>query len=296
MKVSLLNHRKTCNKKNVGEFAVEVLETIEEEGANHKLEDPFIKDKSILYESDKSYLESKRILMHLKEESDAFRGNGILHSIILIGVFVMIMILAIISAWFYFFKIEEIALRNTTKMEKCVEKNQEYMKYSFYLQAFLFFMMAWTVVGGFLSLFVQTCCLKRRLYKMFGCGLLILYVVVFVFIVALISIQQLLVSDMINNREEMMIDENGSMIRCKWTTVANKLSLILLVLSLVVVGLTYCYVVLFTFFFRVRMKRHVRSPFDFFFCDDVCGIHKIVYRKPRVITEEQDRFTNVNNG
>ena len=277
LKVALL--KKSPDRKpirNVGECAVDVLTEIEEKGAKHNLEDPFIKDKSVLHESDKSYLESKRILMHLIEESDTFRGDGVMHSIILIGIFLMTIVIAIVSGWFYFYKIDN---RKTTSNEKCVMTNQEYMKYSFILQAFLFFMMAWTVIGGVIYT-VQTVCLKRRLYQMFKYGPLIVYVLVFVFLVILVITQQFTIANVMRT----ITVEDGIKIECKWTTYANKLSGVLFIVSLVFVGIFICYVVLFPVCYRVRMEKHVRSPFDFFFCDDVCGIHKIVYPKPRVIS------------
>ena len=284
----MLTQLETDKSRNnpIGKTAVDVLKTIEEDGAKHKLEDKFISKKAILYESDKSYLESKRILMHLKEETDAFKRNGCWHATILIGIILMILSLTIVSAWFYFYEIEEIDSRNTTRVEKCAEENEEFVRYSYILQAVLFFLLGLTSVGGLGFLIFQVHCMKKRLYKAFGRGLCIIYIVIMAITLALVIIQQITVNNIIDIGDEKAVGKDGTSIECKWSRVASDLCLVLLSLCLSVVGLSVFYILVFVvvFFKRRRDKKGwggTPSLFDFFFCDDICGFYRIVHPKPK---------------
>ena len=288
----MLNQLESDESRNnpIGKTAVCILETIEEDGAKHKLEDRFISKNSILFESDKSYLESKRILMHLKEETDAFRGNGMWHATILIGIILMMLVLAIVSACFYFYVIEEIGSRNTTKVEKCAEENEEFVEYSYTLQALLFFLLGWTSLGGLGFLIFQVCCMKKRLYKALGRGLGIIYFVIIAITLALVIIQQITVDNIIDIGDEKAVGKDGTTIECEWSRVANDLCLVLLSICLSAVGLSLLYILVFVVIFfkrRVDGKGWGSKPslFDFFFCDDICGFYRIAYPKPKSDTD-----------
>ena len=281
----MLNQSKDDESYPIGKTAVDILKTIEEDGAKHKLEDIFISKKSILYESDKSYLESKRILMHLKEETDAFRGNGKWHATILIGIMLMILSLTTVSAWFYFHEIEKIGSRDTTRIEKCTKENEEFERYSYILQALLFFLLGWTSVGGFGFLIFQVYCMKKRLYKAFGRGLCIIYIVIIAITLALVIVQQITANNIIDIGEEKAVGKDGTTIECKWSRVASDLCLVLLSICLSAVGLSLLYILVFVvvFFNRRRDEKGwggKPSLFDFFFCDDICGFYRIAYPKP----------------
>lgn len=82
------NERDDWREKDVGVKTVDILETIEEEGAEGTLTEYFIEDSALFMESDKSYLESRRLLRHLKKQDTTFKAQALIHIGLLLVFFI----------------------------------------------------------------------------------------------------------------------------------------------------------------------------------------------------------------
>jgi hypothetical protein len=77
---------KQCDKdkwtrENIGKNVVEIVRAVDKDGERNKLIGLFLRDDNIMAESDRSYLESRRILDELKNRTADYKIHGCLHLI-----------------------------------------------------------------------------------------------------------------------------------------------------------------------------------------------------------------------
>ena len=267
------------SKKNplLGDMALGVLYDLEKRGSKNQLADHFIQNSSVLNESDKSYLETRRILDHLKKVTKEYKINGRFHVLIMLLILVIFISMLCITSAFYVFAHSghDDFIRNTTKSARgarCFHENMKFETYLFFMQGAVWVLFGMASIGMMYTVF--QICSKSELYKFFNAGVFLIYTCVLIVTGVLIALQLIIVSEKQEIDELVVFGKNKLLVECELTKRAVALNQIVFIVSSVAVSLATLYLVGFTLLRRFRYRKYPDHAYDYIFCDDICGFHR----------------------
>ncbi|XP_013418578.1 uncharacterized protein LOC106179482 [Lingula anatina] len=165
------------NAAEIDKHVVDMLQSIDEQGAERSMKDIFIKNNAVFHDADKSYLESRRLLRHLKTEKKLYKLHGRGHCCCLSIIIVLLILVAITALTF-----NEAINYKTLPKEICITASISSGSVIVGLLCLLMGIVCFALTSCSFVLF-NRCCVKRqsKLYQLSFCCLLFLYICALIF-------------------------------------------------------------------------------------------------------------------